>query len=85
MDHVGIDLGKRKVKLRFSREDGELIDRRIRTERHRLGELFGGRPKARILVKASTESEWAARCLLVMKSWWPTRIMRRCTPSGCGE
>ena len=88
MDHVGIDSGRGKVELRFSREDGELIDRRICTVRHRLGELFGGRPKARILVKASTESEWAARCLLgheVMvadPNYAPVYTQRTRRPSG---
>lgn len=63
MDHVGIDLGKRESQIAILTEDGELIDRRIRTERHRLSEVFGRRPKAKVLVEASTESEWVARCL----------------------
>jgi transposase len=63
MDHVGMDLGKRESQLAILTEDGELINMRIRTERHRLVEMFGRRPKARILVEASTESEWVARCL----------------------
>jgi hypothetical protein len=49
--------------LRDSLGDGELINRRIRTERPRLAEMFGRRPQARILLEASTESEWVARCL----------------------
>ena len=36
---------------------------RIRTEPERFAEVLGGRPRARILVEASTESEWVARCL----------------------
>jgi transposase len=36
---------------------------RLRTERQRLVEMFGRRPKARILLEASTESEWVARRL----------------------
>jgi transposase len=63
VDHIGIDLGKRESQIAILTEDGEVIDRRIRTERHRLGEVFGGRPKAKVLVEASTESEWVARCL----------------------
>ena len=63
MDHVGIDLGKRESQIAILTEDGELINRRIRTERPRLAEMFGRRPKARILLEASTESEWVARCL----------------------
>ena len=63
MDHVGMDLGKRESQIAILTEDGELIDMRLRTERQRLVEVFGRRPKAKILVEASTESEWVARCL----------------------
>ncbi len=63
MDHVGMDLGKRESQMAILTEDGELIDMRIRTERDRLIEVFGRRPTAKILVEASTESEWVARCL----------------------
>src|SRR5947209_11534451 len=63
MDHVGLDLGKRESQMAILTEDGELIDMRIRTERDRLIEVFGRRPQARILMEASTESEWVARCL----------------------
>ncbi len=44
-------------------EDCSIIEKRIRTLRERFAEVFGGRPKARILVESSTESEWVARCL----------------------
>jgi transposase len=63
MDHVGMDLGKRESQIAILTEDGELRDLRIRTEHHRLVEVFGPRPRAKILVEASTESEWVARCL----------------------
>jgi transposase len=63
VDHVGMDLGKRESQIAILTEDGELIEMRIRTDRHRLVELFGRRPKGKILVEASTESEWVACCL----------------------
>ena len=63
MDHVGMDLGKRESQIATLTEDGELIDLRIRTDRARLAQVFGGRPKAKILMEAATESEWVARCL----------------------
>ena len=44
-------------------EDGELIERRIKTDRESFDKLLGERPPARILVEASTESEWCARHL----------------------
>jgi len=63
MDHVGIDLHKRESQICIETADGEVIERRIRTERDRFVTLFGPRPKSRILVEAMTESEWVARCL----------------------
>src|SRR5262245_41703595 len=63
MDHVGMDLVKSESQIAILTEDGELIEMRIRTERHRLGEVFRRRPESKILVEASTESEWVARCL----------------------
>ena len=44
-------------------EGGELIERRIRTEPARFAAVLGDRPRARIVIEASTDSEWVARCL----------------------
>lgn len=66
MDHVGIDLGKVHSQISVLTEDGEVIDRRIRTERARFEQVLATRPRARILIEASTESEWVARCLEAM-------------------
>jgi transposase len=44
-------------------EAGELIERRIRTERERFAAVFEAYPGIRILIEAGTESEWVARCL----------------------
>jgi transposase len=63
MDFIGFDLGKVSSQVCIITEDGELIERRIRTDRDHLAELLGPRPPARILVEASTESEWVARHL----------------------
>lgn len=63
MDYVGIDVHKRESQICILTEEGELIERRIRTERTRFAALLGDRPRARILIEASTESEWVARCL----------------------
>ena len=45
------------------RGGGEIIEQRIRTEPERFAAVLGSRPRARILIEASTESEWVARCL----------------------
>src|SRR5215203_309874 len=63
MDFIGFDLGKVSSQVCILTEDGELIERRIKTDREHLAELLGSRPPARLLIEASTESEWVARHL----------------------
>jgi hypothetical protein len=63
MEYVGIYLHKKESQICLLTEAGEVIERRIRTEPERFAAVLGGRPRARILVEASTESEWVARCL----------------------
>ena len=63
MEHIGIDVHKKETQICILTEDGKLIERRVRTLAERLGEVLGPRPRARILLEASTESEWVARCL----------------------
>jgi transposase len=63
MEYIGIDIHKNSCQVCVLTEGGQLVERRIKTERVSLYALFGGRPRARILVESSTESEWVARCL----------------------
>jgi transposase len=63
MDHIGIDVHKRESQIYILAEGGEVIEQRIRTEPERFAAVLGSRPRARILIEASTESEWVARCL----------------------
>jgi transposase len=63
MDHLGIDVHKRESQICILAEGGELIERRIRTEPARFAAVLGDRPRARIVIEASTDSEWVARCL----------------------
>ena len=63
MEHIGIDVHKNSCQVCILSEDGELVERRIKTDRANLYALFSDRPRARILVESSTESEWVARCL----------------------
>ena len=63
MDHIGIDVHKRESQIYILAEGGEVIEQRIRTEPARFAAVLGARPRARILIEASTESEWVARCL----------------------
>src|ERR1700730_1090458 len=63
MEYGAIDLHKKESQVRILAEDGAVIDRRIPTTRDRLTALFWGRPRGRILIEASTESEWVAQHL----------------------
>jgi transposase len=63
MDFVGIDLYKTSSQICTLSESGELTERRIKSTRASFDEVFAGGPRARILVEASTESEWVAQHL----------------------
>lgn len=63
MDHIGMDLGKKESQIAILTEAGELIEKRMRTERERLTPYFKDRPPAKILMESSTISEWVARLL----------------------
>ena len=63
MEIIGLDLHQRESQLSSKADDGTITDRRIVTSRDRLTAVFGDRPRARILLEASTESEWVARHL----------------------
>jgi len=61
--------------------DGELIERTIQTTRDRFAAVLGGRDRARILVEASTESEWVAQGLQGCE----LQLDRRRTVCRCGD
>jgi len=63
MDHIGIDVHKKESQVCILGEGGELREQRISTTPERFAAVLGERPRARILLEASTESEWVARCL----------------------
>ncbi len=63
MDYGAIDLHKRESQIRIVTEGGEVLDRRIATTRDRFTAVFEGRRPMRILLEASTESEWVAQHL----------------------
>jgi hypothetical protein len=45
-------------------EGDEVLHRHIHTQRQRFAARFAERPAARILLAASTKSEWVAWCLV---------------------
>lgn len=63
METIGLDLHKRESQLAIRAEDGRVTERRIVTSRERFTTVLGNRPRARILLEASTESEWVAQHL----------------------
>ena len=63
LDYIGIDVHKLSSQVCILTSDGELLERRIKTDRQSLAQMFAGRTPARILIEASTESEWVARYL----------------------
>jgi transposase len=64
MEYGAIDLHTKECQIRIVADDGQvLVDRRITTARDRLTAVFGSRPPLRILIEASTESEWVAQHL----------------------
>jgi transposase len=63
MDFIGFDPGKVASQVCIITEDGELVERRIKTDREHIYELLAQRAPARVLVESSTESEWVARYL----------------------
>jgi hypothetical protein len=50
MDFIGFDLGKVSSQVCIITQDGELIERRIQTDREHLAKLLGSRAPARILI-----------------------------------
>lgn len=63
MEHIGIDVHKKESQVCIRPVVGAVFDRRIPTTAAGFTALLGARPPATILLEASTESEWVARCL----------------------
>jgi len=60
MAYGAIDLHKKESQVRILTDAGEVLDRRISTRRESFTQLFGDQPRMRVLLEASTESEWVA-------------------------
>jgi transposase len=64
VDHIGMDVHKQETQVCIEDADGAVVlEPRLRTTRERFTALLGGRPRARILLEAATESEWVAQHL----------------------
>ncbi len=63
MEIIGLDLHKREGQPSIKADDGTITDRRIANSRERFTAVLGDRPLARILLEASSESDWVPRHL----------------------
>jgi transposase len=64
VEYIGIDVHKRESQVCILDDGGAVMEeRRIRSERSRFASVFRTRPRARIVLEASTESEWVAQCV----------------------
>jgi len=64
MENVGIDLHKRESQICELGEEGTVLrEARVKTSRGSFKKEFGERPRMRLLLESSTESNWAAACL----------------------
>jgi transposase len=64
MEYGAIDLHQRYTWIRLVTADGaEIVEKRVPTTREALTTAFRGRPRARVLIESSTESEWVAQTI----------------------
>ena len=63
MEHIGIDVHKRESQICILTPAGEILERRVQSTRERFTAVFGARPGARVLLEATTESEWVAQTI----------------------
>ena len=64
MEYVGIDVHQPESQVCIVDEDGRvLLERRVRTRGERFAALLEGRGRMRVVLEASTESEWVAQAL----------------------
>ena len=66
MDTIGLDLHKRETQICTIAKDGTVTEQRIATTPERFRAVLGNGLPARILLEASTESEWVAQLLEAM-------------------
>ena len=63
MEHIGIEVHKRESRICILTAAGEIIERRIQSTWEKFTALFKARARARVLLEATTESEWVAHTI----------------------
>ena len=65
MESIGIDVHKINSQICVMEETGKVVlETRVQTERESLAKVLSKQPRGRIVIEASTESEWVARFLV---------------------
>ena len=98
MDYIGIDVHASESQICTLTEQGEILERRVRTRSGRFAEVLGDRPRARILIEAvpvrlvqGVVSPWElalAAVLLAGACWLMRRVAGRVFRLGmlmCGK
>jgi transposase len=63
VNRVGLDVHKVHTQVCILGDEGKVTELRCRTTRESLQKIFGPMERSRVLLEASTESEWVARLL----------------------
>jgi hypothetical protein len=64
VEYIGMDVHERETQVCITDAAGTvLVEQRIRTERGRFAAVLGARPRARVLLETSTESDRVAQAL----------------------
>jgi len=63
MNSIGLDVHKVQTQFCMIDEFGEITEKRFRTTRESLEKVFLSMEGCRVLLEASTESEWVAQCI----------------------
>jgi transposase len=63
VEYIGIDVHRNSSQICILTEDGEYLERRCSTSRDNLYKHLGERSAGRIVIEASTDSEWVAQVL----------------------
>ena len=63
MEHIGIDVHKREREICILTSEGEILEWRIESTRDRFTAALKARPRGRVVLEATTASEWVVHTL----------------------
>ena len=77
MEYLGIDVQKVESQICILTESGEVVERRIRTQRERFAAVLGERPRAKILIEACASYEECGPVTVQPRLRFPRRVRAR--------